>query len=69
MKTPEEFLMTYSSFDRFKKANPDHLIMMTKAMQDYAEYAVNAQRDLMARHLNTRNVPTPWAEERERKSI
>jgi len=37
-------------------------IQVTEAMKEYARYAVDAQRDIMARHLNMRNVPTPWTE-------
>lgn len=64
MKTPEEFLQTYASFefDAWKKDHPDQLRILSKAMKDYAEHAVDIQRNIMANHLNIRNVRKPWTE-------
>lgn len=34
-----------------------------EAMKEYGRWTVEAQRDLMSRHLNMRNVPTPFDNE------
>jgi hypothetical protein len=64
MKTPSECL--HSQLIKFGLDTPEHREAIDKylhpifeAMDYYAEHAVNEQRELMAKHLNMRNVPRP----------
>lgn len=59
--TPEQVLKA-RGIDTNVKVHPLTVVLVIEAMKDYAKYAVEAQRDIMAKHLNMRNVPTPWTE-------
>jgi hypothetical protein len=63
MKTAIDVLIEMGFVDT-KNGNllPLSKIEIEQAMKEFAKHAVTVQRDLMARHLNMRNVPTPWSE-------
>jgi hypothetical protein len=63
-KMPHEVLT--AQLRKYSLSGPDHFEHLSKyldaiyeAMEYYAEHAVNEQREIMARHLNLRNVPRP----------
>lgn len=60
MKTPEEILKEYCpSMDTlFLDDNGKQFReRVVKAMMQYAQIAVDEQREIMSKHLNMRNVP------------
>jgi hypothetical protein len=68
MKTTKECLA--AQLQKYSLATPAHieeleryLLPIYDAMEYYAEHAVNEQREIMAKHLNLRNVPRPKLEE------
>jgi predicted RNA-binding protein Jag len=63
-KTPSECLESQLKkyglmTEKHKQAIDKYLHPIFEAMDYYAEHAVNEQRELMAKHLNMRNVPRP----------
>ncbi len=69
MKTPRDYIKEIRPNDmNFKQIagsgiiNGSLLIDIEYAMMEYARQKVNEQRDLMAKHLNLRNVPKPTFE-------
>jgi hypothetical protein len=62
MKTPEDVLTARQMLGKDGFLKPEYLTTwgLVEAMKEYARIAVTEQRDLMMRHLNMRNVPTPW---------
>lgn len=64
MKTPSECLEAqlkkYGLLTaEHQEAIDKYLLPIFDAMDYYASHAVNEQRELMAKHLNMRNVPRP----------
>lgn len=63
MKTPEEFIKekTGAKFNTHNVwTDCEHVwVDVLKWLNEYAEHAVNEQREIMAKHLNLRNVPRP----------
>jgi hypothetical protein len=64
MDKPHEVLT--AQLKKYSLSTPDHFEYLDKyldaiyeAMDYFAEHAVNEQRELMAKHLNMRNVPRP----------
>lgn len=64
MKTPNECLA--AQVKKHSLSTPKNIEELDKflpaiydAMEYFAEHAVNEQREIMARHLNLRNVPRP----------
>lgn len=64
MKSPMEFLK--QQLNTYSLSTPEHweeidryLLAIIDAMNYYAEHAINEQREIMAKHLNMRNVPRP----------
>lgn len=64
MKTPSECLLAQLKkfgldTEEHRNAIDKYLYPIFEAMDYYAEHAVNEQREMMAKHLNLRNVPRP----------
>jgi len=68
MKTAREFIAEIKINDMNLRSiadNPDGringslLVDIERVMRDYAKERVIKQRDIMAKHLNMRNVPNP----------
>lgn len=64
MKTPVECLEAQLKkygllTSEHQEAIDKYLLPIFDAMDYYAQHAVNEQRELMAKHLNMRNVPRP----------
>lgn len=66
MKTPRDYIKEMTVDDLNLKhigttgvINGSLLISIENAMIEYAKQKVGEQRDIMAKHLNIRNVPKP----------